>query len=243
VAEVEIAYKLDLILRLVDTTTGRAIPEKQTAFLENGCIVPFLERDTGVYILLNRGRADTRFQVEVKGFMPREVSVCYSRLSEQFPEMEVPMIPQVRAHGFVDLLTLEGCLPGLEQLSAISLSAPVASVAGYVEKKQILRLFSAKGMEEQCYALLHREQMEYEEFCIEKRVDKFALRLREPLQAPCKPEEWVARIVQGMVDAAGRYMLRVREDGKGTEYLVRSVVQGKTSFRKIRFAKPEERRL
>ena len=57
-ADAEIHYKLDLIVRLVDTTTGKAIGQRQVTFQNEEQVIPFLRRDEGLYILLNRGRND-----------------------------------------------------------------------------------------------------------------------------------------------------------------------------------------
>ena len=58
----------------------------------------------------------------------------------------------------------------------------------------------------------------------------------------CKPEEGIVRIVRGMTDANGRYLLRVRMDGKGTKYLVRYTVFGVTKFKEFAFGDEMERR-
>ena len=59
----------------------------------------------------------------------------------------------------------------------------------------------------------------------------------------CKPEEQVTRIIRGKTDQEGNYLLRVREDGNGTEYLVRYVVRGNAKYKRISFDHPEDRRL
>ena len=39
--------------------------------------------------------------------------------------------------------------------------------------------------------------------------------------------------MRGMVDESGKYLLRMQDDGDGTEYLIRYVVDGKAAFKKI----------
>ena len=69
-AESWIEYKLDLIVRLVDTTTGELISERQVLFLEEGNVLLLLERGTGTYILLNHGTKDTKIELRVTGYEP-----------------------------------------------------------------------------------------------------------------------------------------------------------------------------
>lgn len=232
-ADAEIHYKLDLIVRLVDTTTGRKIEQRQVIFKSEDQILPFLRRDDGLYVLLNRGRNDMDLDISVVGYLPIRLRICYAELSETFPEVEAPMIPEVSTTGFVDMLTLEGHCPGITSIEAVSLKKPYGSVDSYQERKQVLKLYYTKQLEESSYAVIHEQQQEFEEFRIKKRVDKLSVKLAAPLETACRPEEKVARIVHGRVDPKGRYLLRVLEDGGGTEYLVRYVIKGKVSFKKI----------
>ena len=241
--DIQFNYKIDLIVQLVDTTTGAFVDQRQVKFLKGGKQITFLEKREGFYILLNYGKEDMDMVVEVEGYIPAKVRVCYDDLPEKYPIMEIPMIPIPKTYGYVDLLTLEGTLPGIEAIDAIALNQEYAKVAGYVEKKQVLKLFIARYMEEQAYAIVYEGQMEFEEFKISKKIDKLSLKLKEPLKRACKPEQVVNRIVRGITEESGKYLLRVREDAEGTEYLVRYVVNGETKYRRIAFSNPEDRRL
>lgn len=232
-ADAEIHYRLDLIVHLVDTTTGKAIGQKQVTFQNEEQVVPFLRRDEGLYILLNRGRKDMDLKIQVVGFLPAEVRICYDELQEQFPEVEVAMIPEISPSGFVDMVTMEGQYPGMESIVAVPLKNPYGVVARYLEKKQILRLYGTKPLKEMSYAVVHEQQQEFEEFQIKKRIDKLNVKLSRPLETACRPEEMVVRIVRGRVDDSGNYLLRLQEDAGGTEYMLRYVVDGKAVFKKI----------
>lgn len=236
-ADAQISYKLDLIVRLVDTTTGRMVSQRQVIFKSDGQIVPFLRRDEGVYVLLNHGRRDVVLDVSVLGFLPMSVDVKYEDLSEVFPEIEVPLIPESGTSGFIDMYTLEGVCPGLTSIEAVSLVNPHGSTVGYQERKQVLKLYNSKPLGESEYAILH-EDREFEIFRIKKRLDKLSLKLVSPLVQGCKPQEKIARIVKGKVDGKGRYLLRLLDEGNGTEYLVRYVVKGKVSFKRISSESP-----
>ena len=232
-ADAEIHYQLDLIVRLLDTTTGKRIEQRQVIFKNEDQVLAFLRRDTGLYILLNRGRNDMTLDIQVVGYLPARVNVCYDELPKNFPEVEVAMIPEALTSGFVDMLTLEGICEGLESIEAVSLKNPYGAVDTYQERKQTLKLYYTKPLEEASYAVIHEQDQEFERFRIRKRVDKLSVKLAEPLKTACKPEEKIARIVYGRVDQDGRYLLRIQEDGGGTEYLVRYVVNGIESFKRI----------
>ncbi|MBQ2257164.1 MAG: hypothetical protein II247_00620 [Lachnospiraceae bacterium] len=242
-AEGHISFKLDLIVHLVDTTTGYSVSQKQAVIRGNGETLVLLERGTGYYILINHGREDMHLEVNVKGYLPAEAEVSYANLSEDYPEVEIPLIPQIKSYGYTDLVTMEGNQSDIESIDAIPLHNPWAKTAGYVERKLLLKLFNAKEMNEQTYALYHEDKMQFEEFRIVQKKDKLTLKLFSPLVGDCKPEEQVTRIIRGKTDQEGNYLLRVREDGNGTEYLVRYVVRGNAKYKRISFDHPEDRRL
>lgn len=243
-AEGSIHYKLDLIVLLLDTTTGLPIHQKEVLFQNGSHILPMLERDQGTYIIFNHGRTDMELEITVKGYMKEFVSVSYERLSKEYPTVEIPMIPMVPTYGYHDMCEVEGYMPGIEEIAAISLGEMDAKLGAYNAKKGTLRLFSTRRLDESCYAILHKEDMKFEEFSIVKKSEKgLLLYLKEPLLQECKPEEGIARIVRGKIDANGRYVLRVRKDGKGTEYLVRYTVKGITKYQHMFLNNDEERRL
>lgn len=65
--EASISYSVDLIIRLIDTTTGYAVTERQVIFTEDGNPVAFLGKENGVYVGMNMGKTDRELRVKVKG--------------------------------------------------------------------------------------------------------------------------------------------------------------------------------
>ncbi len=242
-ADASITYRLDLVVRLLDTTTGKPAAQRQVAFLADGSVMAMQERDTGLYVLLNRGRNDMHLTVQAKGYLETSVDICYANLSERYPEVEIPLIPEEKPYGYQDFVTIKGVMPGIESLAAVPLKSPSAKAANYLEKKQILKFFIAKSMEEKSYALVHEDRMEFEEFHIAKRISGLSVKLTDPLNEACRPEEPVARIVRGMTEPSGKYLLRIREGTSGMEYLIRYTADGKTVFKKISLEHPEDWRL
>jgi len=233
VADAEIHYQLDLIVRLVDTTTGKKIEQRQVTFKAENQILAFQSRDEGVYVLLNHGRKDMILEVSVLGYLPLQMEICYDKLSPKFPEVEMALIPEAGRNRFVDYLTLEGNRPGITSIAAVSLKKPHGVVISYQPRRQSLKLYYAKDFQEKSYAVIHEETQEFEEFQIGKRLDKLELKLVSPLETDCKPEEKINRIVHGKVEPDGHYILRVLEEGGGTDYLVRYVVDGQVTFKRF----------
>lgn len=235
-ADISISYKLDLIVELFDTTIGRSVAEKQVLFYADGRFLAMRSNRPGTYILMNHERADMKLRIEVKGYEPAEVDVCYEKLDKQYPSVEVQLIPIVKPYGYTDICELSGRIKGLTDISAISLNDKLASVCAYNAKKNTLRLFSSSRLDESSYAVLHEDSMEFEEFRVIKKTERdLLLYLAETMQGKCIPEEGVARIVRGSVDAKGRYLLRVRKDGKGTRYLIRYIIDGVTRYEEHSF--------
>lgn len=241
-SDIKFSYKIDLIVHLVDTTTGFPVSKKNAKFFRDGRMITFLEKAEGFHILTNYGREDMEIEAEVSGYMPAKVKVSYDKLNQTFPEVEMPLVPILKPYGYFGFITLEGMLPGIESIDAIALKNECAKVAGYIEKKQVLKLFVAKYMEEQAYAVVHEEQMEFEEFWISKKIDRITLKLREPLNMACGPEQTVTRIIRGIADESGKYLLRIQENSL-TDYIIRYVVKGKTKYKRIDISNPEDRRL
>lgn len=243
-ADSQIQYKLDLIVRLVDTTTGLPVTEKQVVFRENGRVLALLARGDGTYILLNHGRADTGLEVSVVSYETAKVKVAYESLDGSYPAVTIPLIPVPAKSGYIEILTLEGKLPGIEALDAVDLGSPLARILDYQEKKGILRLLEGKTLEEETYALVHEgPPFSFEEFGIAKRPDKKILRLKENLQPGWAAREAVTRIIRGAVNPDGSYLLRVRPTGRRAEYLIRYAADGAVRFKRIDFYAAEERRL
>ena len=241
--DMHFTFRLDLVVRLLDTTTGIPIAQRQIFFSAEGQVLKFFQRGIGVFILMNQGRKDMKLTVDAAGYESRTIDICYDALSTKFPEIEVPMIPKVKEYGYNDILTLEGEMPGMESIDAVPWKFPCAVAAKYLAPRRLMKLFSAKSLEERSYALIHEDSMEFEEFLIAGKQDKLTLVLRYPLEGACAPEETITRIVRGNVDPSGKYLLRVQQDGSGTDYLVRYVVDGKAAYKRIVFEHPEERRL
>lgn len=233
--EASISYSVDLIIRLIDTTTGYPVTERQVIFTEDGIPVAFLGKEDGVYVGMNMGKTDRELRVKVKGYLETDFSVIYADMLGRYPEVLVYLIPEIPSYGFTNILELKGNLPGIESIDAVSVTDSYGEAQAYQPQKQQMKLLNSKKLTERAYALLHEEPESFEEFHIYPAKNKQILKLKDPLLTECKPEEIITRIIRGKTWESGNYTLRVRGDGRGTDYLVRYVVNGQTEFKRIVF--------
>lgn len=232
-----IRYRLDLLVRLIDTTTGMAVSERNVQFLRNGITVSPMPRGSGHYVFLNIGREDFRLEAAVYGYEPAAVNVCYKKLDEVLPVTEVFLIPSENTARGARILTFSGILSNLEAIEAVRLGMSYCSIKGFDAKKRIMTLFRANGpdMEESHYGLIHADKKSYEPFEVEKVLSSTQLKLREPLQEEFRENAPIARSIFGKVTADGGYLLRVRDDAEHLKYLVRYVVAGVSKFQVVDF--------
>lgn len=233
----EIRYRLDLLVRLIDTTTGSVVTERDVSFRRNGKTAQPVQRGNGNYVFLNTGREDCTLDIRVYDFEEAHVAVRYEELDAFLPVKDVFLIPSENTAKGETLLTLSGNLSGLEAIEAVRLGRAFCTIKSFDAKKRIMNLFKANGpsMEEIRYGVLHAEDMTFEAFQVEKVIGPTALKLKEPLKEEFRENAPVIRIVYGQHDADGNYLLRVRDDATSKKYLVRYVVSGTAKFRVVDF--------
>lgn len=220
---------------MVDTTTGYPVEEPQTQFIENGQPLKLMAKGGGIYIDLGTKEKNRQILLKVKGYMDQEINVDYEKMTGRYPEVFVNLIPEIPVYGYGNLTELKGQMDGITDIMAVSMTSVVARLEAYNERKQQLKLFEAGRMLENRYAILHRTTEDFEEIAIRPTKNNLILGLKEPLSKPIQPLEEVVRIVRGRTDGSGNYLLRLREDGKGTEYLICYVVNGQKSFKRVVF--------
>ena len=237
----EIRYTLDLLVRLIDTTTGMVVTERDVHFRRNGKKVQPVQRGNGNYVFLNTGREDCDLEVTVFDFETAHAKIRYEKLDNFLPIKDVFLIPSENTAKGEAVLSLTGHLSGLEAIEAVRLGRSYCTVKNFDARKRIMNLFKANGpgMEETGYGLIHADSMTFEAFNVEKVVSPVSLKLRETLQEEFRENAPIARVVHGRTDAQGNYLLRIRDDGTNLKYLVRYVVSGSPQFQVVDFHQPE----
>lgn len=226
-------YQIDLVIRLVDTTNGCPVNERRILAAAGGHKLTFLFKGEGTYVLVNEGRKDRRLSILVRGYLEAVVEICYEELDKNCPEVYVELIPERPQYGSLDFWDISGNLPGITSIAAVCLTKPCARALSYHDVKRQLKLMEAGRLDERAYALIHPQTESFEEFHVAAVKNRLLLRLAQPLKTEVKAEEEISRIVRGRIEKNGDYLLRLREEGRGVQYLVRYEVKGAANFQKI----------
>lgn len=235
--------RLDLVVRLIDTTTGATVEEANTQFYRDGVQVRPSYRGDGTWVFVNTGREDFLMRVQVFGYDPAEKKVVYADPEERLPVCDMFLMPSENSRKGASVLSVSGSLPSLEALDAVNLSRTVCGLHEYTEKKGVasISLFPAYPgvpveLEDIYYGLLSADGKSYERFEVLKQEGPQSVVLRAPLTGEHAANQRICRMIFGHVDAKeGRFSLKVRDDGKDLVHLVRFVADGSTYFRKLDF--------
>lgn len=233
-------HKLDLQLRLIDTTTGRTVTGRQVELLRGGERLHARELD-GSLLLINTGREDFDLTVRARGFDERTLRVEYEKLDEKLPAVELHLIPNRLYAPGVALHTLEWKLEGLTSIDAVKNGDSPCLIRGFDERKRIMTIFNPHGLEmkDVFYGVVDPEKGTYEVIEITKRISDTEYKLSKRLEREFGSHFPVTRLVFGGVRPDGSALLRVRNAAREAKWLVRCTVNGEEAFRSIDFNKPE----
>ena len=232
-----IRFRLDLLVRLIDTTTGESAEERDVRFFRDREAVRPVARGSGNYAFLDCGRTDFCLEVRVYGFEPFRMHVRYETLDENMPVIEAFLIPSENALGNRPVIGFSGNLPGIQSIQAVNVNATHCCISGFDERKRIMKLFGMHrlGMDGIHYGLIHPDRQDYEPFAVQKEIAKDAVKIEQPLKEPFSVNAPISRIILGSVTSAGDYCIRVRDDREHLLHLVRYVVDEEARFRLVDF--------
>lgn len=233
-----IRARLDLLIRLTDTTTGLSVGERGIKFTFNGEEIRPTARGFGNYILINHGRENGLMQIDVYGFEPFETVVDYDKLDERLPTVDAFLIPSENDNSGPKMLSFSGTLKGLSSLECIHPGRALSGIREFDKKKLIMTIYAPNrrmNMVHSYYGLYHSEADTYESIEITEQLDSNKVRLKEPLSEEFAVNAPICRRLFGRVSDDGRFLLRVRDDGKRQTYLVKYVVDGETRYKSVDF--------
>ena len=233
-----IHYRLDLLVRIMDATTGQPVEDSSIRFYKDDKIISGSGRGEGCYIFLNSGRDNCLMRIEVYGFEPRTMVVDYEKLEPRLPSIDVFLIPSEKLRRGAELRVLRGRLSGLETVEALHPGRSATSIREFDPKRRIMTVFSPNrrvDLTRQYYGLLHADKSTFEVLDIKEEISDNKVRLRQPIQEEFSPNAPLCAVIFGQVEDDGSYMLAVRDDGKDLTYLVKYIVNGEKKFKKIDF--------
>ena len=229
-----IRCRLDLLVRLIDTTTGQAITERNVVFKRGDAVLKAQSRGEGNYIFIDTGRDDYLMTLSVFGYEDKLIDVKYENLDERMPSIDAFLLP---AESTYDTITLSGKRTGLVAVEAVQIDKPVCSISEFNKKDQKMTLFlpnKLMNMEGAHYGLLHGEES-YEHIYVEKQFTPTLVRLQGELQEEFTVNSPICRVVFGEVGPKGVFRLRIRDSGGDLRYLVRYQIKDKVKFKLIDF--------
>ncbi len=234
-----ICARLDLLVRLIDTTTGALVDERNILFTRNGTPIRPEPRDAGTYVFINTGREDFLMHITVYGYEDYEETISYEELDERIPVRNVFLMPSENTFKGEEVISFSGTLPFLKTVEAVNLMRPACICNEYDPKKYTMKVFgSGSGrieLNDIYYGLLHSDRISYEKTEVTGNTAPQSVQLKEPLQEEFTSNLPLHRIIFGYVSPEGDYLLRVRNDAKELKYLVRYTVKDEVRFKTLDF--------
>lgn len=231
-APVLIVHKVDLVLRLLDTTTGRDVSASEVQLFRDGQLLHPLEKERGTMIFPGLGRADFLLGLRSRSYEPVDYTVCYEKLDEKTPTVELHLIPSDNSLSPMPCLTLSGSLPGISELTAVRLGETPCQIREFEPRKKLMTIFNPHRLElgRTHYALVDPENEQYEPFMITKRVDDKTLKLDRLIESKFGSNWPICPVVFGKTDQNGGYLLRVRDDAAKSKWLIRYMLKGSAHY-------------
>ncbi len=225
-------HRLELALRLVDTTTGIGVSGVGTTVRADGTPQRFVMKDG---LLIFQGIGLRQFQLEVSSpdYEPARAQVDLDAMGRGVPLLGLPLIPSRNHVGVTELLTVEGVLDGIEELSAVRAGDNACLIREFDPRKRIVKLSNPHhlSMNRLLYALVDPDSGAYEPFRIVKMLDDQSAKIDRVLKTEFRSYFPISPVVLGSCRADGRYRLCVRDDGTEARWLLRWKVHGETHFR------------
>ncbi len=217
-----INHRLDLALRIIDTTTGKPVAGNELKLSRDGKPLNPMEKERGTLIFPELGRSDFTLTVSSRNYEQTIIPISYSELDEKLPLMELQLIPTSSNIIPVPCLTLEGCMPGITELTAVKMGASSCLIREFEPRKRLATIFNPHKLEldRTHYALVDPDKLCYERFRIEKRVSDSSIRLDHLLETEFGNYFPICPVVFGKTAEDGSYCLRVRDDAKNVKWLI-----------------------
>lgn len=208
--------KIDLALKLVDTTSGRAIGESNISFqIPEVQKLTYIYKGDGTYVFMNLNKEKLPMRVNVAGYESVELNIEYEKLDPRMPMKIVFLIPSENKFERDGFLTLKGTLQGLREISLVMAGERIATSDSYNVKKNIMAVFE-KGYrlntEGSPYGLINQAGKSYDTFVVKEQLTTNSVVLGEPLKTEFIRNAAIGRVIFGSVSDTGEYLLRIRNN-------------------------------
>ena len=224
-------HRLDLALRLIDTTSGRNV--RNPAVSIDGTPVRFGAKGGGILIFQNLGSRQFRLQAAAPGFVKTAADVDLDALNSAYPLLELHMLPDAGEEFF----TLSGRLPGITALSAVRAGENTCLMREFDARKRLAKIFNPHrlAIDRLHYALVDPDKAIFEPFQVLRTVDDQTVKTDRVLEMPFRNYFPVSPVVLGRTESNGDYLLRVRDEGTQALWYVRWEAAGEVHFQTVDF--------
>ncbi len=235
-----IRVRIDLIIRLIDTTTGASIDESNSEFIKDGSIQKPIYKGDGNFVFVNTGRENGLMHIKVYGYEETDIPIDYEKLSEVSPQRDVFLIPSESTAKGEPIISISGNLPSLKSIDAINLMCPICSFSEFNAKRKEMTVFGYVAgknvkLSDTYYGMAKLDEKSYENFVVADQSGNNKVILKEPLQEGTKPNQKIYRLLFGYVNDDGRFSFSVRDDATEIKYLLRIEVGEDIYFRIVDF--------
>ena len=234
-------HRLDLALRLVDTTSGRNISGRNVSVFADGEPIRFGEKGDQMLVFQNLVKRKFRMKIVSPAYEEVDADVDLDAISGNLPLLEIHMVPGADYPGGTEFLVLQGSLPGIEELAAVRLGDNACLMREFDARRRTAKIFNPHhlALDRVQYALVDPDRYVYEPFRIQRMVDDQTLKLDRVLEMSFRNYFPITPEVFGKTWQDGDYCLRLRDQGREARWLVRWVKNGETAFRIVDFRETE----
>ncbi|NLV85912.1 MAG: hypothetical protein GX025_01640 [Clostridiales bacterium] len=230
-----ITHRLELVLRLTDTTTGRPVAATDVSLFKDNAILHPMEKERGTLIFSGLGKESFILELRSRLYEPIKIPIVFPLPDPKLPLLEIHLIPSKDSISPVPCLSLEGLLPEISELNAIRLNDSSCLMREFDPRKKLALIFNPHKLElsRTHYALLDPEALRYERFSIVKKIDNNSIKLDRNLETEIKSNLPICPVVFGHTEKDGSYHLRVRDDSTNADWLISYKIGDEAFFEKL----------
>ena len=231
-------HRLDLALRLVDTTSGKNIPSTELTVLIDGDPATFGKKEDEILVFQQLHKRQFLLETRSRLFEDGAIEVDLDKLNKAEPLLELHLVPSREYPGAAPFLELTGMLPGLQELSAVHLSSKSCLIREFDLRRRQLQMFNPHhlSLDRLEYGLVDPDQNVFEPFRILRQINDQTVKVDRVLETEFRNYFSIAPVVFGKVFPDGRYCLRVRDQASDANWLVRWTCSGgEPQFRVLDF--------
>ena len=237
-----ITHHLNLVLRFIDTTTGKPVSGTELMLSADGKPLHPIEKEQGTLIFTELERIDFILEIKSRSFESCTVPIRFSELDSKVPEADIQLIPSSTNVSPVPCIGLQGCIPGISDLTAVRIGDNSCLIREFDPRKRLMTIFNPHRLElgRTSYALVDPDKRSFELFRILKRIDDNTVKIDRILESEFNNYFPITPIFLGKTSDDGNYILRVRDDSSNPNWLIHYKIADKSYFQSVDLRQAQE---